>query len=166
VTDEGADAWPEGDATGDPAELMGPEVKRAPLPKWWWDQSLGTRRLIAGVLFGVIVLAAAALLWNLFSDGGSDPYEEAYLFVEALPEETVAVWDALAECETNSDWTKNTGNGFYGGLQFEIQSWQDVGGEGIPSNTPREEQIYRADKLRQLQGWQAWPACAAQLGLT
>jgi hypothetical protein len=140
--------------------------KRAPLPGWWWRQSLRARRVIAGTIVGALIVVILALLGWLPSFGGEDDaYAEAYEFVETLPQETVDRWDALAECETNSEWRKNSGNGFFGGLQFQMSSWLEVGGEGQPDETPREEQIYRADKLRQLQGWSAWPNCASQLGL-
>jgi hypothetical protein len=150
--------------TDDGADAVGPAAKRAPLPDWWWRQTVRSRRVIAvAVLIALVVVGFA--LFNLLGSEGDEQYAEAYAYVESLPPETVATWDALAECETNSDWSKNTGNSFFGGLQFQMSSWLEVGGQGQPDGTPREEQIYRADKLRQLQGWQAWPNCAAQLGL-
>lgn len=76
-----------------------------------------------------------------------------------------SVWDALAQCESGGNWAINTGNGFYGGIQFTLSSWQAVGGSGMPNQASREEQIMRGQKLQALQGWGAWPACAAKLGL-
>ena len=76
-----------------------------------------------------------------------------------------SVWDRLAQCESGGNWSINTGNGFYGGLQFTLSSWRAVGGSGLPSQARREEQIMRAEKLKASQGWGAWPACSAQLGL-
>lgn len=76
-----------------------------------------------------------------------------------------SVWDQLAQCEAGGNWAINTGNGFYGGLQFTISSWQAVGGSGLPSDASREEQIMRGQALQALQGWGAWPACSAKLGL-
>lgn len=76
------------------------------------------------------------------------------------------MWDALAECESGGRWDLSTGNGLEGGLQFEQSSWLEVGGEGSPAAASREEQIMRAEFLYDLQGWDAWPACSAQLGLT
>lgn len=76
-----------------------------------------------------------------------------------------SVWDRLAACESGGNWAINTGNGFYGGLQFTLSSWQAVGGSGYPNMASREEQIARAEKLLALQGWGAWPACTAKLGL-
>jgi LysM repeat protein len=76
-----------------------------------------------------------------------------------------SVWDRLAQCESGGNWAINTGNGYYGGLQFSLSSWQAVGGSGLPSDASREEQIMRAEQLRAVQGWGAWPACSAKLGL-
>ncbi|MET0980091.1 MAG: transglycosylase family protein [Candidatus Saccharimonadales bacterium] len=76
-----------------------------------------------------------------------------------------SVWDQLAGCEAGGNWAINTGNGYYGGLQFTISSWQAVGGSGLPSDASREEQIQRGEMLLAKQGWGAWPACTAKLGL-
>jgi LysM repeat protein len=74
-------------------------------------------------------------------------------------------WDALAQCEAGGNWATNTGNGYYGGLQFTLSSWQGVGGSGLPSDASREEQIARAQMLAARSGMGAWPACSAKLGL-
>jgi LysM repeat protein len=76
-----------------------------------------------------------------------------------------SVWDQLALCEAGGNWATNTGNGYYGGLQFSLSSWQAVGGSGLPSDASREEQIMRGEMLKARQGWGAWPACSAKLGL-
>ncbi len=76
-----------------------------------------------------------------------------------------SVWDALAACESGGNWSINTGNGFYGGLQFTQASWQAVGGTGIPNQASREEQIARGQILQARGGWGNWPACSAKLGL-
>lgn len=76
-----------------------------------------------------------------------------------------SVWDRLAICESSGNWAINTGNGFYGGLQFTLSSWTGVGGSGYPNQASREEQILRAEMLQARQGWGAWPACSAKLGL-
>jgi len=78
---------------------------------------------------------------------------------------TGSVWDRLATCESDGNWSINTGNGFYGGLQFTQSSWQAMGGNGYPNQASRSEQIARAQKLQAVQGWDAWPACSAKLGL-
>lgn len=76
-----------------------------------------------------------------------------------------AVWDNLAKCESGGNWHINTGNSFYGGIQFTQESWNAVGGSGLPSEAPREEQIMRGKILQANGGWGNWPACSAQLGL-
>lgn len=76
-----------------------------------------------------------------------------------------SVWDQLARCESGGNWAINTGNGFYGGLQFTLSSWHGVGGSGYPNEASREEQIARAEILKSKQGWGAWPACSSKLGL-
>ncbi len=77
-----------------------------------------------------------------------------------------SVWDHLAQCEAGGNWATNTGNGYYGGLQFSLGTWQAYGGSGLPSNASRETQIAIATKIRNASGgYGAWPACAASLGL-
>ncbi|WP_408665682.1 transglycosylase family protein [Jatrophihabitans sp.] len=75
-------------------------------------------------------------------------------------------WDAVAACESGGNWSINTGNGYYGGLQFTLGTWQAYGGTGLPSNASRETQIAIATKLRDASGgYGAWPHCSAALGL-
>lgn len=75
------------------------------------------------------------------------------------------VWDRLASCESGGNWSINTGNGYYGGLQFSASSWRAVGGSGLPHQASKAEQIERAQMLQARQGWGAWPACTAKLGI-
>jgi resuscitation-promoting factor RpfB len=76
------------------------------------------------------------------------------------------VWDRLAQCESGGNWAINTGNGYYGGLQFNLGTWQAYGGTGLPSNNSRATQIAVAERLRAARGgYGAWPGCAAKLGL-
>jgi resuscitation-promoting factor RpfB len=75
------------------------------------------------------------------------------------------VWDELAQCESGGNWAINTGNGYYGGLQFTLSTWQAYGGSGYPNEASREAQIAVAERVQAAQGWGAWPACAAELGL-
>jgi peptidoglycan hydrolase-like protein with peptidoglycan-binding domain len=76
------------------------------------------------------------------------------------------VWDRLAQCESGGNWAINTGNGYYGGLQFLPSSWRAAGGSGMPHQASREEQIRVAENLRdQVGSFRPWPACAAKLGL-
>lgn len=75
------------------------------------------------------------------------------------------IWDRLAACESGGNWSINTGNGYYGGLQFSQSTWNAVGGNGSPHNASRAEQIKRGKILQQQSGWGQWPACSAKLGL-
>ncbi|HEX6514729.1 MAG TPA: transglycosylase family protein [Nocardioidaceae bacterium] len=76
------------------------------------------------------------------------------------------VWDQLAQCESGGNWAANTGNGYYGGLQFNLSTWHSYGGTGYPNEASRETQIAIAEKVRAANGgYGAWPACAAELGL-
>jgi LysM repeat protein len=76
-----------------------------------------------------------------------------------------SVWDRLAQCESGGNWSINTGNGFYGGLQFTQSSWRAAGGSGSPQNASRSEQIRVAQNLQRMQGWGAWPTCSRKVGL-
>lgn len=75
------------------------------------------------------------------------------------------VWDRLAKCESGGNWAINTGNGYYGGLQFSLSSWRGVGGSGYPHQASRAEQIKRGQILQSRGGWGHWPACSKKLGL-
>jgi uncharacterized protein YabE (DUF348 family) len=76
-----------------------------------------------------------------------------------------SVWDRLAACESGGNWSINTGNGFYGGLQFTLGTWHAYGGSGLPSNNSRAAQIAVAKRLQAAAGWGQWPACSSKLGL-
>ncbi len=81
-----------------------------------------------------------------------------------VPPDRVAMFERLAQCESNGNWSINTGNGFYGGLQFMLSTWQSVGGTGYPHQASKEEQIYRGHILQQRSGWGQWPACTRSFG--
>lgn len=79
-----------------------------------------------------------------------------------------SVWDDLAKCESGGNWAINTGNGYYGGLQFSHGTWHGYGGGEFaeyPHEATREEQIVVAERLRAARGYAPWPACRAKLGL-
>ena len=78
---------------------------------------------------------------------------------------SISTWERLAQCESGGNWAINTGNGYYGGLQFSLGSWQGVGGSGYPHQNSKWEQIHRGEILQSRQGWGAWPACSRKLGL-
>ena len=76
-------------------------------------------------------------------------------------------WDSLARCEAGGNWAINTGNGFYGGVQFDQNTWERNGGlryAGRADLATREEQIAIAEVTRARQGWGAWPTCSGRIG--
>jgi resuscitation-promoting factor RpfA len=92
----------------------------------------------------------------------------AGLALTAVPSQAAdaSTWDALAQCESGGNWNISTGNGFSGGLQFLPSTWAAYGGTGDPSTASREQQIAVAERVLAGQGWGAWPACSAKLGLS
>ena len=77
-----------------------------------------------------------------------------------------ATWDALAACESSGNWAINTGNGFYGGVQFNQNTWERHGGLRYAPRADlatREEQIAIAEVTRARQGWGAWPVCSVRV---
>jgi len=79
-----------------------------------------------------------------------------------------SAFDALAQCESGGNWAINTGNGFYGGVQFDRGTWLSNGGGAyapLPNHATREQQIAIASKVQAARGWSPWPSCSAKLGL-
>ncbi|HYO03589.1 MAG TPA: transglycosylase family protein [Mycobacterium sp.] len=77
-------------------------------------------------------------------------------------------WDALSRCEAGGNWAINTGNGFYGGVQFDQNTWERNGGLRYAQRADlasREEQIAIAEVTRTRQGWGAWPVCSGRVGV-
>ncbi|WP_327322684.1 LysM peptidoglycan-binding domain-containing protein [Streptomyces sp. NBC_01210] len=75
------------------------------------------------------------------------------------------VWDRIASCESGGNWHINTGNGYYGGLQFSAGTWRAYGGGAYASTADKAskgQQIAVAAKVQRAQGWGAWPTCAAR----
>ena len=76
-----------------------------------------------------------------------------------------ACWDRLSGCEAGGNWATNTGNGYYGGLQFDLGSWQGAGGSGYPHQASRAEQIKRGKIWYDMNGgWRSWPGCSRSFG--
>jgi hypothetical protein len=78
-------------------------------------------------------------------------------------------WDRLAQCESDQRWDANTGNGYYGGLQFSAGTWLAYGGAEFADKAhraTRQEQITVAERLLADRGWGPWPACSTKLNLT
>ncbi|GAA3694844.1 transglycosylase family protein [Gordonia hankookensis] len=72
-------------------------------------------------------------------------------------------WDAVAQCESGGNWSTDTGNGYYGGLQFSQSTWEANGGSGSPANASKAEQIRVAENVLASQGPGAWPVCGSNL---
>lgn len=79
------------------------------------------------------------------------------------------VWDRVAMCESSGNWSINTGNGFYGGLQFTFQTWKGFGGQKYAytaNRATKAQQIEIAQEVLKVQGPGAWPVCSQRAGLT
>ncbi|EFL31131.1 peptidoglycan-binding protein [Streptomyces viridochromogenes DSM 40736] len=77
------------------------------------------------------------------------------------------VWDRIAQCESGGNWHINTGNGYYGGLQFAASTWSAYGGTAYAATADqasKSQQIAVATKVQRAQGWGAWPVCSARAG--
>lgn len=68
-------------------------------------------------------------------------------------------WAGVANCESSGNWSINTGNGYYGGLQFSLGTWRAYGGEGMPHQQPAWYQAQIADNVRTRSGLHHWPVC-------
>ncbi|MDH6111680.1 hypothetical protein P3T36_001995 [Kitasatospora sp. MAP12-15] len=81
---------------------------------------------------------------------------------------SVSTWEKVAQCESSGDWSINTGNGYYGGLQFSSQTWAAYGGTSYApqaNQATEQQQILIAEKVLASQGQNAWPVCGPQAGL-
>lgn len=77
-------------------------------------------------------------------------------------------WLSLAQCESGGDWHANTGNGFYGGVQFAQQTWDAYNGRRFAARADlatKAEQITVAGRVLRSQGWHAWPTCSVVTGV-
>ncbi|MGW1716787.1 LysM peptidoglycan-binding domain-containing protein [Streptomyces sp. NPDC002156] len=77
------------------------------------------------------------------------------------------VWDRIAQCESGGNWHINTGNGYYGGLQFSASTWRAYGGTAYAATADgatKSQQISVATKVQNAQGWGAWPTCSSRAG--
>ena len=105
--------------------------------------------LVAGGMTAALAVTDAALLSSPASAGG-----------------TVAQFERLAQCESGGNWSINTGNGYYGGIQFNLATWRGLGFSGYPHQHSKATQISAGQKLHSQRGWQPWPACSRKLGLS
>ena len=105
--------------------------------------------LVAGGLTAAFAAADGAAFSALASAGGSQ-----------------AQFERLAQCESGGNWAISTGNGYYGGLQFNLSTWRGVGYSGYPHQASKATQIAAGQKLHSRSGWSPWPACSRKLGLS
>jgi hypothetical protein len=105
--------------------------------------------LLAGGLTAALAVADAGLVAGTASAGGS-----------------VAQFERLASCESGGNWAINTGNGYYGGLQFNLATWRGVGMGGYPHQASKAQQIAAGQKLHSQRGWRPWPSCSRKMGLS
>src|SRR5213083_277473 len=109
---------------------------------------MNIRRALTKSLMAAVVSGALAVIGMATSTGSAQA-------------DTVN-WDAIAQCESGGNWSTNTGNGAYGGLQFKQATWSANGGVGNPATAPRAEQVRVAENVLRTQGLKAWPKCGAQ----
>ncbi len=75
------------------------------------------------------------------------------------------VWEQLRICEAGGDYTRNSGNGYYGAYQYNLGTWANYGGYASPHLAPPAVQDAKARETQAARGWSPWPACARKLGL-
>jgi Transglycosylase-like domain len=78
--------------------------------------------------------------------------------------ELVSRWSGVAACESGGNWSINTGNGYYGGLQFSLSTWRAYGGRGYPHQQSAWYQSTIADRVRVSSGLGHWPRCGSRYG--
>jgi hypothetical protein len=118
------------------------------------------RRPLRNRLIGVALATSAALV------AGVSPGPAAQAGQAA---QAASVWDSVAACESGGNWAINTGNGYYGGLQFSASTWRAFGGTAYASSANRASkaiQIAIARRVLGAQGPGAWPVCGRRAGLT
>jgi uncharacterized protein YabE (DUF348 family) len=124
------------------------------------------------VTFAVSVVNGVETGRRLIAHDVVTPARPSVLRIGAKPGTVVppvsngATWDALAACESGGNWAINTGNGFYGGVQFDQNTWERHGGLRYAPRADlatREEQLAIAEVTRARQGWGAWPVCSKRL---
>ncbi|EAP97102.1 putative secreted protein [Janibacter sp. HTCC2649] len=120
-------------------------------PKHAAPKSAPVRRRLAGVaVTSVAAVGGATAMAQSASAGGT-------------------VWDRVAACESGGNWAINTGNGYYGGLQFSYSTWKGFGGQRYATTANKAskgQQIEIAQKVLKTQGPGAWPVCSKRAGLT
>jgi peptidoglycan hydrolase-like protein with peptidoglycan-binding domain len=87
-----------------------------------------------------------------------------FMTSSASADPSASDWASLRQCESSGDYSIDTGNGYYGAYQFDLSTWQSVGGSGSPADAGKAEQDYRALYLYRMRGWNPW-VCASLAGL-
>ena len=132
--------------------MLSPAASRAVLPRKYARHAKPSRAtpvLLAGGLTAAIAVTDGAALATSASAGGS-----------------VGQFERLASCESGGNWSINTGNGYFGGLQFNLGTWRGLGFGGYPHQASKATQIAAGQKLQGQRGWGPWPSCSRQLGLS
>ncbi|MBO0892943.1 MAG: transglycosylase family protein [Acidimicrobiales bacterium] len=114
------------------------------------------------------VASEEALLAKLRTPPPAGPPTPAGLASVTRPGATSTLGGAFAElrqCESSGNYATNTGNGFYGAYQFDLQTWHGLGYGGLPSDAPPAVQDQAAETLQAQRGWEPWPTCSRLLGL-
>jgi hypothetical protein len=81
---------------------------------------------------------------------------------------SISTWDRLAHCESGGRWHIHTGNGYYGGLQISSGTWRAYGGKRyarLPHRATKLQQIRIGERIKNGQGWRAWPTCSRRIGV-
>jgi hypothetical protein len=169
-----------------PAERVdgGPSTRRGPDPRWIdygncgsgitachvakAHQRDGLRQWRRGAWFwwgGDRVRGNRGETWPNFQQEARQLRAYTYaLAVRRHREDLVRRWSGVANCESGGNWAINTGNGYYGGLQFNMGTWQAYGGQGMPNQQPAWYQAQIADRVRVQSGLGHWPHCGAYYG--
>ncbi len=111
--------------------------------------SAAPKVLLAGGMTAAFAVTDAAVIAGSASAGGSS-----------------SQFEQLAQCESGGNWGISTGNGYYGGLQFNLATWRGLGFGGYPHQASKSTQIAAGQKLHSQRGWSPWPACSRKLGLS
>ncbi|WP_367040410.1 transglycosylase family protein [Streptomyces sp. Je 1-332] len=117
---------------------------------------------------GLVVAAVSSLLLPVSANAAPAPPRPLPGSVAGAYDcsRTEGAWSCLAKCESTSRWNANTGNGFYGGLQFKQSTWEEFGGRKYAPRADlatKAEQIKVAEKVLRVQGWNAWPVCSKKI---
>jgi resuscitation-promoting factor RpfA len=118
------------------------------------QSQIGVGNLVARSTAGATALALPIVGITALTTGTADAATESQ-------------WDNVAQCESGGNWHINTGNGYYGGLQFAQGTWVGHGGQNYAARADlatKSEQIAIAEKVLASQGWGAWPVCSQRRG--